>query len=274
MSTRLIPLRYPGSCVRCGELQPARTKAYFDDDRRSVTCLNCGASVTDALPDAPLPIDHGTAGASPMKEYQRRAAKREQQIDERWGRLAPVVKFVSSEPQSTTAWRQGADGEERLGRFLDRELAGHATMLHSRRVPGKRSDIDHIVIASSGVWVIDAKNCTGKVEARDVGNWRTRDMHLFVNGRDQQKLVDGTAWQVQAVRSALESVGLADVPIHPVLCFTNSDWGLFSKGITIGGVRVLWGKKLRELVLQPGSLDPDTCVNIAQVLSVRLPAAG
>ncbi len=37
-------------------------------------------------------------------------------------------------------------------------------MLHDRRIPGSRANIDHIAIATSGVWVIDAKRYKGKVQ--------------------------------------------------------------------------------------------------------------
>jgi hypothetical protein len=39
-------------------------------------------------------------------------------------------------------------------------------VLHDRRIPGRRSNIDHLVIARSGVWVVDTKRYRGKVERR------------------------------------------------------------------------------------------------------------
>ena len=36
-------------------------------------------------------------------------------------------------------------------------------MLHDRRIPGTRANIDHIAVASSAVWVIDAKRYNGKL---------------------------------------------------------------------------------------------------------------
>ena len=66
-----------------------------------------------------------------------------------------------------------------------------------------------MAIAESGIFVIDAKNYNGRVEARDVGNWRTIDRRLFVGGRDKSKLVNGVAKQVRAVRTTLESAGLS-----------------------------------------------------------------
>ena len=71
--------------------------------------------------DASAPeIDHGIAGRSARTEYDRRAAKREASITERWGTgfAAKVVRALSTEPQSTRAWAIGAAGEEKLAREL------------------------------------------------------------------------------------------------------------------------------------------------------------
>ena len=141
-------------------------------------------------------------------------------------------------------------------------------MLHSRRI--RNGDIDHVAIVASGIFVIDAKNYNGRVESRDVGNWRTVDRRLFVGGRDKSKLVEGMGKQVRAVRAALEPAGLSGTPIHAVLCFTDSDWGFFAKPLTFCDVTCLWAKKLCELINEPGPLDEAQRTKIGQLLSVAL----
>ena len=106
--------------------------------------------------------------------------------------------------------------------------------MHSRKIPN--GDIDHLAIAPSGIYVIDAKNYTGRIEARDVGNWRTVDLRLYVGGRDKSKLLEG-------------------------------------KPLSFGPVSCLWAKKLCELIKQSGPLDPSQRYSIAALLSVALPAA-
>jgi hypothetical protein len=56
-------------------------------------------------PEVPPPIDTGEAGASARKEHQRRQAKREARIEEKWGtgRLGRIAKALSDDPQSTKA---------------------------------------------------------------------------------------------------------------------------------------------------------------------------
>jgi Nuclease-related domain len=145
-------------------------------------------------------IDTGEAGASAQREYERRVGQRERRIEERYGTglLGKFVKLVSDEPATTTAWRTGAEGERRLARRLNAAVGDLGVVLHDRRVPGTRGNIDHLVIVPTGVWVIDAKTWSGKVECREVGGWFRTDERLFVGGRDRSKAVEGMSWQVDA----------------------------------------------------------------------------
>jgi hypothetical protein len=225
------------------------------------------------VPDpSPPAIDVGTAGASARKEYERRQAKREQQIEQKWGtgRIGKVAKFLSDEPQTTKAWAEGAKGEERVAKILHEHLADKAILLHDRRVPKTRGNIDHLVIAASGVWVIDAKKYTGKVERRDVGGFFKSDVRLYVGGRDRTKAVGGLGWQRNAVRSAL---GTDDVPIHCALSFVGAEWPLFfAKPFRLDGVWISWPFKLAELIGTDGPIDAVVIEGVARTLSTSLPA--
>ena len=236
---RLISLRFPSLCCICSQPVLPKAKAFYDDESKAVTCQPCldGAPAdraeNDEAIDAPAP-DAGVAGAGPQREYERRSVKRNERIEQKWGRLAPVARFHSDEPQHTAAFGKGADGERRLASHLEREVGDGAIFLHSRKIPN--GDIDHLAIAPSGIYVIDAKNYTGRIEARNVGNWRTVDRRLYVGGRDKSKLLEG-------------------------------------KPLSFGPVSCLWAKKLCELIKQSGPLDPSQRYSIAALLSVALPAA-
>lgn len=210
-------------------------------------------------------------GAGPQREYERRRAMRDERFDKKWGRFARLAKLLSDEPQHIAAFGKGADAERRLAAHLECDVGDGAIFLHSRKIPN--GDIDHLAIAPSGIYVIDAKSYKGRVEARDVGNWRTLDRRLYVNGRDQSKLIDGMGKQLDAVARALRSGNLAETPTHPVLCFTDSEWGFFAKPLSFGGVSCLWTKELIKLINQPGPLNPSQRNSIAAVLSSALPAA-
>lgn len=158
-------------------------------------------------------------------------------------------------------------------------LAGVAgiAVLHDRRWPGTRSaNIDHIVVAPSGVFVVDAKQYEGKVEIVDKGSWLRSDWRLYVNGRNQTKLADSVLAQAEGVRGALAH--FADVPVSGVRCFIGAEWGVSGprKAKTLQGVTVLWPLKLPELVSAAGAVDvAATAAHLRTVLkpATWLPAA-
>lgn len=283
-------LRRDDVCSSCATSVPAGTRAQWDAAAKAVTCLACldqpvepvtPEAESDSVPAPPdstalhpdtAAIDIGVPGASARKEFERRRAKREQRIEEKWGsgRLGRFVKAVSDDPQSTTAWAQGAKGEERVAEILHERLGDHAVLLHDRKVPSTRGNIDHLAIASSGVWIIDAKRYKGKVERRDVGGFLRTDIRLYVGGRDRTKTVDGLGWQVDAVRRVIDD---ETVPVHPSLSFVGADWPIFfAKPFRLNGVWISWPAKLAELVLGEGPLSPDGIERVTRKLAEQLPA--
>ena len=184
--------------------------------------------------------DQGIAGGSARREYERRRAKDEQRIRQRWGRFGGIAVALSDERQSTRAWSSGAAGEERVGARLDGIASATIRVLHDRRIPGTRANIDHLVVTPGGVWVVDSKRYKGRPELRiEGGILRPRVEKLIVGGRDKTKLVEGVEWQVEQVRSA---AGV--IPVTGVLCFVEADWPLIGGSFTMRGIEVLWPKKL------------------------------
>jgi hypothetical protein len=209
-------------------------------------------------------------GASAHRKYEGLHARRAERIDERWGHLAGVVKFLSEDPQSIQAWAKGSAGERKLAASLAKRVGNRAVLLHDRKVPGTRGNIDHLAVAASGVWVIDAKAYTGLVERRDKGGWFSTDYRLYVNRRDRTKLVHGLAWQVAAVRGAISD---RDVQVNAALCFIDAEWRVFAKPFVLDDVWVTWGSKLAEMIAAPGPLADADVTRVAQELTSSLPSA-
>src|SRR3954447_15306735 len=196
-----------------------------------------------ASPPAPAahepPVDPGVAGGSARHRYERLHDQREARITERFGTgwRARIVRAGTVEAQSTRGWVIGAAGEEKLAAELAKVPGLH--VLNDRRVPGTRGNIDHIVIAPAGVFVVDAKHLTGRIELRDKGGLFRRELHLYVGGRGQSKLARAMAWQIEAVGAALAAGGGdPPPPLVAVLCFIDGDWPVLFRPNEFEGVRL------------------------------------
>jgi hypothetical protein len=104
------------------------------------------------------------AGSSARHEYERRKAKDEGKLCEKWGPFGGLAVALSDERQHTKSWDRGAIGEERLGARLNALAADGLAVFHDRRIPGSKANIDHIAITPAGISVIDAKRYKGRPE--------------------------------------------------------------------------------------------------------------
>jgi len=192
-------------------------------------------------------------GASAQSEYERRRARDEAKTRAAWGKLGGIAVALTPERSSTRVWATGAEGERRVGARLDALASDQTRVLHDRRIPGSKANIDHIVVTSAGVWVIDTKRYVEKrIEKRvEGGLFSPRVEKLWVRG-DKTSLVTGMHRQVQKVAAAVPGV-----PVKGVLCFVDGDWPLFADPFTVDDVLVLWPKKLVQLLTkeQPGELE-------------------
>ena len=167
--------------------------------------------------------------------------------------------------RSVRAWEQGALGEQRVGALLDSLRAHGVAPLHDRRIPGSQANIDHVVVAPSGVWIVDSKNYRGRIQRRG----RRSDLRLYVKGHDRTHLVSGMEQQYAAVRAAMSA---GDVPVHRVLCFTGGEWPFFAKPFDLDGVWITWPKALIDTIKRAG----DCGLSVGEVsteLAARLPIA-
>ncbi|MDR2374614.1 MAG: NERD domain-containing protein [Bifidobacteriaceae bacterium] len=302
---KVMALRYAGKCRLCGRPIPARVKAVYERSRKTVRCLDCDAPGVGPKPSSyeppaalaggltqgataapPEPVlaqpppeapgekvyVHGQAGGSARAEFERRHKKREDKVRQAHPKIGGFLLAITDDPQATAAWGKGASGEEVLGRRMNKAAGPLLRVLHDRRVPGTRSNIDHIAVAPTGVWVIDAKKYQGRPALRvEGGLFSPRAEKLMVGRRDCAKLVDSVLRQVEIVKAALAAAG-ETAPVWGALCFVNADWPLLGGAITTRGVRALWWDKLLSALRQPGDLDADAVGRVAQRLAEALPA--
>jgi hypothetical protein len=271
--SKLLRLRWRTMCSECGRALEPRTQAWWDPSSKRASCTDCRPiepSLSGTRPNNPL-LDTGVAGASAQETFDRLHERRQKEIERRWGRFAGLVKFLSDDPQSIRVWAQGSKGERILAEHMTKALGDTAVLLNDRRVPNTSGNIDHIAVASSGVWVIDTKRWDGLVELRDVGGWFRTDYRLYVKGQDRTKTVRNMSWQIDAVKSALAETGI-DAPLHAALCFVEAEWRLFAKPFTLQGVRVSGPKSLAAIIAENGPLDRDRVMAVASRLADALPS--
>lgn len=261
LNDKRMKLRYAGVCRLCGTDLPARAEAIYERASKTVRCVACPTEVSanfEAGPEKavveaePSPVtvvdEGGVAGSSARREYERRKAKDEERLRQKWGKLGGIAVALSDEKQSTKAWATGAVGEERLGARLDSLVSESIAVLHDRRIPGSKANIDHITVTTAGIWVIDAKRYKGKPELRiEGGILRPRVEKVLVGRRDCTKLVDGVLKQVELVRDLA-----GEVPVTGALCFVEADWPLIGGAFTTRGVHALWPKRLAKLLTEAG----------------------
>ncbi|MDQ6937615.1 MAG: NERD domain-containing protein [Actinomycetota bacterium] len=293
---KYLRLRYAGKCRHCRAELGQGASAFYDQTAKQVVCPACAgdpakesdpvANVPASAPSEPgatgspkiaetglAAVQSGTAGASARREFGRRVAKREQRMRERHPNLGGMILALSSAPQSTTAWQRGTKGEELLGKRLDELTEYGVRLLHDRRIPGTRANIDHIAISSAGVFVVDAKRYKGRPSLRiEGGILRPRIETLMVGTRKSNPLVAGMTEQVARVTAVL-AAGFADVTVTGMLAFIEADWPLLGGDFTTQGVKVLWPKKATEHILKLGSLAGERITELHRVLAIAFPPA-
>jgi hypothetical protein len=213
-------------------------------------------------------LDLGTAGASARREHERRHANREKRTREKHPCVGGLLFAVQDDPRHELVWARGAKGEEVVARELAKHCGTDALLLHDRRIPRSRANIDHIAVAPSGVWVIDSKRYKGKVSVTTPLFGQSK---LVINGRDQSKLADGLAKQVALVEAVMVEIA-PGIQTRGALCFVDADLPLFGK-LNFRGFRLLYPKALAKLMNAEGSVSADRVRAVASELAARFPSA-
>jgi hypothetical protein len=263
---RLLRLRYPAVCATCGIALSKGSEAFWDRATKQATCLACAP-----VPGEPLP---GTAGASAAAEGDRRRDKRVEDVRRKYGDHAAHVAGEMAGRETDATWGKGSGGERRLAAFVAKEVGDAVIPLHDRLIPGTKGNIDHVFIASTGIWVVDAKAYKGKVVKREVGPIWRRTNEVYIGGKNRTSLANGVNKQVVAVIAALTpDSSLTGTEVNAALCLLDSEWALLDFPFQIGDVWVLYPSALRKRLKKKGTLSRETMERIARRLDLSLPRA-
>ena len=131
-------------------------------------------------------------------------------------------------------------------------------VMHDRRAPGARANIDHLVIGPTGVWVIDSKSFRAHL--------RVRRGRVLAGSHDVDTGPVGA--QAARVQARFGCPVIAIVAVHGV--------GLRRRGKTVDGVRVLPAPRVcRAIRNAPRQLSgTDVAALIAVLDGALVPAAG
>ena len=155
----------------------------------------------------------------------------------------------------------GTQGEQDTARVLATLPSGEWRVFHDVRWPGRRqADIDHVIVGPGGVFVIDGKAWSGRVDVKG-GSLRQ-------DGRRRSRPVITAAAAAMAVGELV--LGLDESAINPVICFAREEpvfgW--------CGDVMVCsTGNIVTFLTSRPRVFTEAEVLDIAQALSRSLDAA-
>jgi hypothetical protein len=211
---------------------------------------------------------HGTAGASARREHERRKARREEETRRRHPRIGKLLLAVQEAPQHERRWAHGAGGEELVAEALAKRCGADVVVLHDRRRPPTRANIDHLAVAPTGVWVIDAKRYAGKIR---VAKPLLGAAKLEIAGRDRTKLVDALATQVEAVAAVVAELS-PGTSVHGAFCFVEGELPLLGTP-AIRGFPLLHRRLLAKRLNASGPLAGETVHALAAALADRFPPA-
>lgn len=154
--------------------------------------------------------------------------------------------------RSAALWEQGAEGEVAVARALEALPEGWV-VLHDLAWPGRqRANLDHIAIGPGGVFVVDAKNWTGRIEVRD--------QVLVQNGRRRESAVSSVTAAAIAVQEMV-----SPAPCVGVLCFVRDEPLVASSwNVTVCSTTTL----VTTLTTRPPVLGPDDVRRYAEAIRV------
>jgi len=243
------PLRFGGTCDSCGAIIEKREIGWHEPLLHKARCAACGPLSDETIKNIELPApteSNPIGGSAALREARTRR-----------------------DPK----WIKGAAGEYLMDLSLHNHVNEGAVILTDRQVPGTKSNIDHIVVAPSGVWIIDSKNWRGKIQYKSATRMGM-SRRLLVDGKDRTSAVEAIFNQVIPVA---QIIGDKSVPIKPALVFIEGDWSDISATRLLAGrphqyltVWIAWPKAIWKKINEPGPLDADSVKRIGAALDAAL----
>ncbi|MEE2051793.1 nuclease-related domain-containing protein [Nocardiopsis tropica] len=183
--------------------------------------------------------------------------------------LVLAVGTVVRRRGASYRWRMGAVGERRTGRRLDSLRRRGWVVFHDLSLPGSRANVDHLIIGTSGVYLVDSKYRRGAVRFGGRRGW------IRIGKTGGPLLVRSAKYEADAVSRVLSSALGRRVDVTAVLAVhvprsRFPGWREFSaSGVPImaASAVVPWLRARHALVFSSSEV-----ARVAEVVRERLPA--
>jgi hypothetical protein len=246
---------------------------------------------TGAVPAEPVTGSHGSPGRSALVEYRRRRALERAGWTRGLAWRVPLVAAAGVAAQVLAAqaglpraglaglavaalvgwrlrfqpseqarsWQRGAHGERRTASLLDRLTRDGFVVFHDLAVPDSQTNVDHLVIGPTGVFVIDSKQWTGQV--RQGGDGLVWHNHYRLD-----RTLETVRWEAQAIGRLLGTSAAALLCVHGA--------HVQGGGADAHGVAIVAAGRLRDALGQDRVLSDADVALLAATARLRLrPAA-
>ena len=127
--------------------------------------------------------------------------------------------FVVMSRAALASWIKGAAGEEKVAQALAFLPAGweifHGVPPGRRTLWPAPSDLDHVVLGPTGLFVVETKNWTGRIEVRD-------NAIFYEGGAPSRPPLDQVRRSAGELAARIEAACGVRAVVHPVLCFAGT----------------------------------------------------
>lgn len=149
-----------------------------------------------------------------------------------------------SPPVGIETWQDGAWGEEATAKQLAKLRAPEWTVLHD--LPNGQYNFDHVVVGPPGVFCLNSKWSSYRLEADDAGGLVGVHRYDETITTNEQRKLGAAKFEAVALKNLIESRTGRRVWVQPVVVW----WGDFPVGgKTVDGVAVVHGPQLVEKLL-------------------------
>ena len=150
---------------------------------------------------------------------------------------------------------------------LEEQLfATEAVVLHHRQLPGEAGAISHLIIAPSGITLVDARNYTS-------GRARVGHGGIRVGRRNRSELIHGVIVQAEALHEMLADTPYAEVPVEAALAWRDVEGLPILHSFGAPRVLVCGTRKIAREAARPGPLSRRRVNALAAYLGDQLPAS-